>query len=127
VRPENVIAEYGSGADREQPGMTDLLARVEDGQVTTVVVKRLDRLTRSADSEETRAIFQILLDHAVTVITEIDRFDLGQAEDAACWRLAGDFRKEWAEAIRGGEEYATGAPNDLYAALERIEKRAGLP
>lgn len=55
VTDENIIVEYSSGADTAgRPGMTDLLARVEDGQVGTVVMTRFDRLAR--DSGEKRLL-----------------------------------------------------------------------
>lgn len=91
VGPENVVAEYGAGTSL--PGLMKLLARVENGHIKTVVVTRLDRLTRLANSKAGQAMFQALLAASVKVITTDDVFDLSQPKDVDRWRLAGSLQK----------------------------------
>lgn len=84
IKPENIIADYGSGATAERPGLASLLTQIESGGASVLVVTRLDRLWRS-----TRAgghLSDALVAHGVTVVTTDHTFCLDQAEDAAQWR-----------------------------------------
>ena len=79
-----MITEFGSGsAFAGRPGLMDLLRRVEGGLVKALVTPRLDRLSRSENSEDVRVMVQTLLDHNIKVITETEVFDLGLPQDVA--------------------------------------------
>ena len=85
VEEENIIAEYGSGADiAGRPGFMALLNEVENVKVGTLVVTSLDRLGRKSTSAS--RIADTLRTHGVTVVTKDHVFHLDQDGDAARWR-----------------------------------------
>lgn len=69
IKPENIVAEYGSGSDMAaRSGLQDLLRRAEDGEVGTVVVISPDRLSRN--SSDVLSILKTLSDSGVSVISK---------------------------------------------------------
>ncbi len=85
VEAEDVIAEYGSGADvAGRPGLTALLKEAEDGKVGTLVTTSLDRLARNSTTAS--RIADALRTHGMMVVTEASVIHLDQDEDAARWR-----------------------------------------
>lgn len=68
VEEENIVANYGSGADiAGRPGLTALLNEAEDGKVGTLVTTSLDRLARNLTAAS--CIADALRTQGVTVVT----------------------------------------------------------
>ena len=67
VKQENIIAEYGSGADFGRPGIQRILEQTERGEISHLVTPRASYLSR--DYHDLYQILLALAEAGATVVT----------------------------------------------------------
>jgi len=66
--------DYGSGKSADRPDLKRLLADIEEGKIKTLIVYRINRLSRSV--KDLVNILQVLIDNKVELISLADSFQL---------------------------------------------------
>ena len=107
--PVTVIQDPGrSGKNLERPGLQQLLAMVEQGHVTNVLVWRLDRLSRSLG--DLILLADALGKHGVGLHSFTEKLDLSSATGRMFYNILGAFaqfyREQLAENVRLGMHQA---------------------
>src|SRR5436309_2824370 len=96
--PVTVIEDPGwSGKDLERPGLQQLLAMVEQGHVTNVLVWRLDRLSRSLG--DLILLADTLGSHAVGLHSFTEKLDLSSATGRMFYNILGAFAQFYREQL----------------------------
>lgn len=104
-----VIADPGrSGKDMHRPGLQELLARVESGEIAHVVVWRLDRLSRSL--ADLLMLADLFGQHGVALHSITENLDLSSAAGRMFYNILGTFaqfyREQLSENVRMGNDRA---------------------
>jgi len=107
--PVTVIQDPGrSGKNLERPGLQQLLAMVEQGHVTNVLVWRLDRLSRNLG--DLILLADALGNHGVGLHSFTEKLDLSSATGRMFYNILGAFaqfyREQLAENVRLGMHQA---------------------
>src|SRR4029453_5502508 len=107
--PVTVIEDPGrSGKDLDRPGLQQVLAMVEQGHVTNVLVWRLDRLSRNLGDLILRA--EALSKDGVGLHSFTEKLDLSSATGRMFYNILGAFaqfyREQLAENVRLGRQQA---------------------
>lgn len=105
----SVISDPGrSGKDMKRPGLQQLLAAVEAGHVSHVLVWRLDRLSRNLS--DLILLADLLEDHGVALHSLQENLDLSSASGRMFYNILGTFaqffREQLAENVKMGNERA---------------------
>jgi site-specific DNA recombinase len=109
--PVTVIQDPGrSGKDLDRPGLQQVLAMVEQGHVTNVLVWRLDRLSRNLG--DLILLAEALGKHGVGLHSFTEKLDLSSATGRMFYNILGAFaqfyREQLAENVRLGMHQAPG-------------------
>jgi site-specific DNA recombinase len=104
-----VVSDPGlSGKDMSRPGLQQLLAAVEAGHVSHVLVWRLDRLSRSL--QDLILLADLLGEHGVTLHSLQENLDLSSASGRMFYNILGTFaqffREQLAENVKMGNDRA---------------------
>ena len=104
-----VVSDPGlSGKDMKRPGLQQLLAAVEAGHVSHVLVWRLDRLSRSLS--DLILLADLLGEHGVALHSLQENLDLSSASGRMFYNILGTFaqffREQLAENVRMGNDRA---------------------
>jgi site-specific DNA recombinase len=107
--PVTVIEDPGrSGKNLDRPGLQQVLAMVEKGHVTNVLVWRLDRLSR--DLGDLILLAEALSKHGVGLHSFTEKLDLSSATGRMFYNILGAFaqfyREQLAENVRMGMHQA---------------------
>lgn len=107
--PVTVIEDPGrSGKNLERPGLQQMLAMVEQGHVTNVLVWRLDRLSRNLG--DLILLADALMKHGVGLHSFTEKLDLSSATGRMFYNILGAFaqfyREQLAENVRLGMNQA---------------------
>jgi len=84
---EHVYIDELSGKNMSRPSLADLLAKVNLGEVESIFVVKIDRLTRSI--QDLVSIVQVLTTHGTSLVSTTESIDTGSASGRMILHLLG--------------------------------------
>lgn len=130
---KTIVDEGHSGATLDRPGLRELIAMIEAGEVSTVIVYRIDRISRSL-----RNLLNMWHDvferHGCSLVSVSEQFDTSTATGRLFFNMVASFAEYERETIRdrlkGGRiakarsgDRATGAVPIGYRSVEVNKRR----